>query len=112
MSRRRGQPGRPVRVMSAPVGLVQRCGGVKCPPGTCDHDERPLRLGLDFSGAWAQVDTGDTTAAPYQRAYGFSGNAIQPKLAIGPARNSDEQEADRMATRSCAHAGTSDGRRL
>lgn len=77
MSRRRGQPGRPVRVMSAPVGLVQRCGGVKCPPGTCDHDE--------------------TTAAPYRRAYGFSGNAIQPKLAIGPKRDSDEQEADRMA---------------
>jgi hypothetical protein len=32
-------------ISSVPVrpslGEIQRCGGVRCPPGTCDHDDRP-----------------------------------------------------------------------
>jgi hypothetical protein len=51
---RRAAPAAPSRVPAtgrftpATPGLLQRCGGVSCPPGTCDHDQP--RLQRDAAG--------------------------------------------------------------
>jgi hypothetical protein len=39
---KRTRPGAPVSVTGVPA-QVQRCGGVTCPPGTCDHDDEVAR---------------------------------------------------------------------
>ena len=41
-----------LRLARAPAGLLQRCGGVACPPETCHHDEEP---GLRRSGGGLPV---------------------------------------------------------
>lgn len=80
----------PVRVTSAPAGRLQRCGGVTCPPGTCDHDQSTLQR-------QAEGPALASSAAPSHRGVDFSRTAVLPDLAIGPAGDSYELEADRMA---------------
>ncbi|HEX2051303.1 MAG TPA: DUF4157 domain-containing protein [Actinomycetota bacterium] len=71
----------------APAALVQRCGGVTCPSGACDHDDRrpgtPGRAGATPGGA----------AAPHD----FSSVAVVAPVRVTGADDPTEHEADRVA---------------
>jgi outer membrane protein OmpA-like peptidoglycan-associated protein len=72
----------PVNTVSARP-YVQRCGGVQCPPGSCDHDE------------------GETVQRAVSRhhfaRFAVRPSVLQPALALGPPGDRYEQEADRVA---------------
>jgi D-serine deaminase-like pyridoxal phosphate-dependent protein len=54
--------GHPVRTVPA-SGLIQRCGGVDCPPGTCDHTDDPADA-VQRSVAGPAAATGGSGVVP------------------------------------------------
>ncbi len=72
----------PVSTLSG-LRYVQRCGGVQCPPGTCDHDE-----GKTIKHAVPNHFFSRLAVRP---------SALQPAFALGPSADRYEQEADRVA---------------
>lgn len=82
-------------VLHEPIlpGLIQRCGGKACPPGTCDHEAvHSLRASGGFDHDFSrvrvhsEVDTGNARHA-----------ALQAKLRIGQVNDPLEHEANRAA---------------
>jgi outer membrane protein OmpA-like peptidoglycan-associated protein len=62
---------------------LQRCGGIQCPPGTCDHDE-----GKAIKHAVSHHHFSRLAMGPF---------VLQPALTLGPPADRYEQEADRVA---------------
>jgi hypothetical protein len=56
----------PAPVTPASKRLLQRCGEVTCPPGTCRHDDQ--RVGLDHSQGVAEWHSPPATSTRLQRA--------------------------------------------
>ena len=81
---------------AAPVPLyLQRCGGVQCPPGTCDHD------GTETIQRAPSHHFGQLRLHP-----GSLDGRIQPALELGPVGDRYEQEAERIADLVASGPGT------
>jgi hypothetical protein len=73
----------------ATVTQVQRCGGVSCPPGTCDHDGEPKRTA---TGVAPVADVRAPVAPP--------SHGLRVSSPSDPA----ELEAERLAANPDRHA--------
>ncbi|WP_249125916.1 DUF4157 domain-containing protein [Streptomyces sp. A2-16] len=98
------------------TGLLQRCGGVPCPPGTCDHDEESILRRSDSGAAPSSVPPivnevlnspgqplGATTRAYMEPRFSHDFSRVgvtRPSpagLSIGPTDSPAESEANHVA---------------
>jgi hypothetical protein len=64
-----------VRPVSRP-GLIQRCGGIDCPPGVCDHTDDPADAAVHRSADAAEPVGGNGVPAPVLRVLGMAGTPL------------------------------------
>jgi hypothetical protein len=80
---------------------IQRCGGVQCPPGTCDHDEEVQRCPDEAVEPYASQSGGSAMPAlRFDRVrIGIPDEfgTVRPTLRVGPAGDKLEREAERVA---------------
>ena len=103
------EPTAPVRARPAP-GQVHRCGGVQCPPGTCDHD------GEQKVQRWAAGPAPSAVPASVQQVLGSSGSPLGDSVrasmearfghSFGDVRVHTDDAAARSAAAIQAHAYT------
>ncbi len=67
----------PAALRPAPApGLIQRCGGIDCPPGTCDHTDEPADAAVHRSADGAEAAGGDGVPASVLRVLGTAGTPL------------------------------------
>jgi peptidoglycan hydrolase-like protein with peptidoglycan-binding domain len=105
----------PVRPVPRP-GLIQRCGGIACPPGTCDHDGDPADAVVHRSADAADSVGGHGVPASVMRVLGTAGTPLDVSTradmearlghAFDHVRVHTDTEAARSAKAIQAHAYT------
>ena len=111
----RAVPGPTVRPVS-PQGLIQRCGGIDCPPGTCDHTDDQADATVHRSADAAEAAGGNGVPVSVLRVLGTAGAPLDASTradmearlghSFGHVRVHTDAEAARSAKSIQAHAYT------
>jgi peptidoglycan hydrolase-like protein with peptidoglycan-binding domain len=111
----RAVPAPAVRRVSRP-GLIQRCGGIDCPPGTCNHTDDPADAAVHRSADAAKAVGSTGVPGSVLRELGTAGTPLDPSTratmearlghAFGHVRVHTDAEAARSAKAIRAHAYT------
>jgi uncharacterized protein DUF4157 len=104
------------RATSIGLGLIQRCGGIDCPPGTCNHTDDPADAAVHRSSDSAETVGGDGVPASALRVLSTAGTPLDAPTradmearlghAFGRVRVHTDAEAARSAKAIRAHAYT------
>ena len=111
----RAVPAPAVQPVSRP-GLIQRCGGIDCPPGTCGHTDDPADAAVHRSADSAEPVGGNGVPASVLRVLGTAGTPLDTSTrasmearlghAFGRIQVHTDAEAARSAKAIRAHAYT------